>query len=152
MIINIGNTTDDERKVSKDFNVVRANVACQVYEASSIMNPQFLLQYDSRFVNCNYISVPDWSRFYWISDIIAMPGNRCRIMCKEDVLMSNRDAILALNVQVSRQQQKRNKLIIDHSFNPEIMSTLTNIAFPNARFNVDNGYNIVMAVIGGKAG
>lgn len=148
--IRIGNYVGDNRVVNKDVNLSHI-VQCKIYKESSIMSPELLLQYIPEIVSYNYMHIALWQRYYYIKDIIMIPAGRCVIRAYEDVLMSNKDEIYRLSCNIIRQENMRNKLIVDDRYPAEIMSTLTTIKFNRSPFNVDNGYNVVMGVIGGKS-
>lgn len=149
MMITIGQTSDDRRKINKSFSGTSINVTPKA--PCDILNPVFILSWSSSFVKANYLHCPDYERYYFIDDVIFRSGVTVEIHCSVDVLMSYKEQILNLDVYVKRNQAERNKLIVDDRYPAEIMSTLTTKKFNASPFGVDNGYNIVMTVIGGKA-
>lgn len=150
MEIRIGNYVGDNRVVDKNIDLSYI-VQCKLYRECSIMSPELLLHYVPQIISYNYMHIPLWQRYYFIKDITMIPAGRCVITAYEDVLMSNKDEIYNLSCNITRQENMRNKLIVDDKYPAEIMSTLTTIKFNRSPFNVDNGYNIVMGVIGGKS-
>lgn len=146
----LGTCGCDPRVVDKtSYATLNDDKDCEVYHECSIMNPVFKLKYFSSIVNYNYCYIPDWHRYYNIVDMTMAPGGVCYITCQEDVLMSNKAAILELDVQVKRNEKKRNKLIVDDRYPAEIMSTLGVFNFED-KFDMESGYNIVMTVLGGE--
>lgn len=151
LAIQLGNCTADNRVVDKTNKIsLSSAIECEVYNECSIMNPVFKLRYNSSIVGYNYCKVEAWGRYYFIVDHTVAPGGVIYITCQEDVLMSNKDAILALNAQIVRNQNSRNKMIVDSRYPAEIMSTLGIFNFSENPFNLTSGYNIVMTVIGGN--
>jgi len=67
---------------------------------SSVINPSFLIQVDNPS-QYNYCYIPDFGRYYFISNITSVRTNIWRIDCSVDVLMSFQDEILNLDVIVS---------------------------------------------------
>lgn len=149
LTITPGKCGDDNRVVSKNVEW-GTPINCSVYHECSIMSPVFLLEYNSSLVNYNYLKVESWGRYYFIMDMTVAPGGRIYLTCSEDVLMSNKDAILKLNTQVVRNEKTRNKLIVDNRYPAEIKSTLGVFNFSETPFDLSSGYNIVMTVVGGK--
>ena len=150
--IQLGNCTADNRVVDKTSSITLGSpISCAVYNECSIMNPMFKLSYNATLVNYNYAYVQAWGRYYFIIDHTVAPGGVIYITCQEDVLMSNKDDILKLNAQIVRNENERNKLIVDDRYPAEIMSTLGIFNFSANPFNLTSGYNIVMTVLGGKA-
>lgn len=149
--IQLGTCLADNRIVDKTSYIsFGSSVSCEVFHECSIMSPVFLLAYNPSYVTCNYVYVPDWHRYYFIVDETVAPGGRIYITCKEDVLMSNKDEILNLDAQLIRNEEKRNKLIVDNRYPAEIMSTLGVFDFEETPFDVTSGYNLVLTVIGGE--
>lgn len=149
LTITPGKCGDDNRVVSKNVEW-GTGINCSVYHECSIMSPVFLLEYNSSLVNYNYLKVESWGRYYFIMDMTVAPGGRIYLTCSEDVLMSNKDAILKLNAQIVRNEKTRNKLIVDNRYPAEIKSTLGVFNFSETPFDLSSGYNIVMTVVGGK--
>lgn len=150
--IQIGNFSCDKRVLDKTFYISdMVSYNCDIYESCDVMYPSFILRYNARIFNCNYVYVSEWNRYYYITDIRLNPSGKMIITCREDVLMSNKSAIRNLDVNVIRNQKQRNKLLVDYEYPAEIMSTLTTLKFNKTPFNNNSDdYTIVMGVIGGK--
>lgn len=67
---------------------------------SSVINPSFLIETGNPS-GFNYCYIPDFGRYYFISNITSVRTGIWRIDCNVDVLMSFRSQILNLNVTVS---------------------------------------------------
>lgn len=67
---------------------------------SSVINPSFMLETDNP-TSYNYCFIPDFDRYYFISNITSVRTNLWRIDCSVDVLMSYQEQILNLDVIVS---------------------------------------------------
>lgn len=61
----------------------------------------------------NYLYIPNFHRYYFIDDRIAMTGKRIQLNCRVDVLMSFKDDILKSKQLVVRQEKKKNLMIQD---------------------------------------
>ena len=66
---------------------------------SSIISPSFLIEY-SNPSGFNYCYIPEFGRYYFITNITSVRTELWRIDCAIDVLMSFKNQILALNVIV----------------------------------------------------
>lgn len=149
--IKIGTCSADNRVVDKTSRIsLSYSIDCEVFHECSIMSPTFIIAYSSEYVGCNYVYVESWGRYYFIVDNTVAPGGRIYLTCQEDVLMSNKNAILDLDAQIVRNENQRNKLIVDNRYPAEIMSTLGIFNFPQNPFNLRSGYNLVMTVVGGE--
>lgn len=67
---------------------------------SSVINPSFLIEV-SNPSQYNYCFIPDFNRYYFISNITSVRTDIWRIDCSVDVLMSFRTQILNLDVVVN---------------------------------------------------
>jgi hypothetical protein len=67
---------------------------------SSIINPTFLVQANN-ITQYNYCFIPDFNRYYFITDIVSIRTNLWRVSCRVDVLMSFKTQILNLDVTIS---------------------------------------------------
>lgn len=149
--IQLGEFSGDNRQLIKNMsNVITKN--CEVYGESSLLNPSFLLNYDTSLLNKNYVKVTSWNRYYNIvSPLIMMAGGRCLIKCAEDVRMTYANAILGLDCYIVRNQNKCNTLLVDDYYPAEIMSTLCTLKFNQAPFGLDSSSrSIVLCVYGGS--
>ena len=151
LTIDIGNCIADNRVLDKtSFITWGTPINCDVFHECSVMNPVFMLQYSPTIVGYNYIKVASWGRYYFIVDATVAPGGKIYLTCQEDVLMSNREDILKLTANIHRNQNIRNKMIVDSRYPAEIMSTLGIFNFSESPFDLSSGYNLVMTVIGGE--
>lgn len=67
---------------------------------SSVISPTFTIEHANPS-GFNYCYIPDFGRYYFITNITSVRNSIWRIDCSVDVLMSFKDAILALEVVVS---------------------------------------------------
>lgn len=147
MTIDIGKCIDDSRKVSKSYTTnISANA--EVWGECSIMSPVFLITYNNIAVDCNYLYVSDWGRYYFITDMVAAPGGRLYVHCKEDVLMSNKTEILKLHAYSVRSDRKANYMV-DSKMPSLVQNGSTIINFSNSPFTPGNE-SYLLTVLGGK--
>ena len=67
---------------------------------SSVISPSFLIEH-SNPSQYNYCFIPDFNRYYFITNITSVRTGIWRIDCNVDVLMSFQEQILNLDVIVS---------------------------------------------------
>lgn len=155
MRIEFYNVNDDNRVVSKNLgSVIHAIDNAQIYNATSIMSPDFLVDYAPYVVNSNYVHVPLWNRYYYITDVTASPGGRAVMHCREDVLMSNASAILDLDCYISRYEDQRTPLVNDSRMTKSAKTMVYNSYFSENPFAYGDGslfqnYHYILAVVGG---
>lgn len=123
---------------------------CKVYQQTGIMHPSILLAYGSSIVNYNYMEIPSWNRYYFITGMEVMPGERIVVTGSEDVLFSNKDEILQLNAYVVRSEDHVNKLIVDNKHPVQANRHCKTIKFPTAHFGADPRDRVyLLTVVGG---
>lgn len=107
----------DDRVVSKSLDSISTLSACEIKEDCSIINPVFLVSGSvSSFADVNYCYVPDFLRYYYITDIKTAGNGMTEISCRVDVLMSFSAAFLERDAIVARNQGEFNLMLDDSEF------------------------------------
>lgn len=145
MQISIGITNDDKKVLYKSF--ISSTYTVQLKQPCDVLNPVFTIEYEINLLTVNYVYCPDFSRYYFITDITLLPGKRAEISCAVDVLMSYAAQIAAIRCVISRQENSGLTLIPDTS----IMTKNYN---PVHIYNFSLGFDVafgsyVLQVIGG---
>lgn len=104
MIITLYYNHSENNVINKDKASARAFTGT-LREETSITNPVFIIESDETIVNYNYAYIPDFSRYYFITDITSVRNGLWRITLRCDVLESFADDILS------------SSCVIDHSTN-----------------------------------
>ena len=149
MNIKLCSSTSEIVAINKDISIID-DVSATIKGALSVENPVLILQYKSDIQsNVNYVYIPEYNRYYFVTDIINLTGGRYEIHCKVDVLMSFKDYILNLSCIVDKQSSKdnANMYLDDGSFVVQSKEFVDTINFPKG-FN-DNGEFILITAGGG---
>ena len=149
MNIKLCSSTSEIVAINKDISIID-DVSATIKGALSVENPVLILQYKSDIQsNVNYVYIPEYNRYYFVTDIINLTGGRYEIHCKVDVLMSFKDNILNLSCIVDKQSSKdnANMYLDDGSFVVQSKEFVDTINFPRG-FN-DNGEFILITAGGG---
>ena len=149
MNIKLCSSTSEIVAINKDISIID-DVSATIKGALSVENPVLILQYKSDIQpNVNYLYIPEYNRYYFVTDIINLTGGRYELHCKVDVLMSFKDYILNLSCIVDKQSSKdnANMYLDDGSFVVQSKEFVDTINFPNG-FN-DNGEFILITAGGG---
>lgn len=85
VIINIMQTADDTRKINKTVTTIKTINALPT-EPTNILTPVIIAERDSDIINANYMYIPELNRYYYITAITLIQGNRVSITGKVDVL------------------------------------------------------------------
>lgn len=151
MQIVIGTTSDDRRKLTKDFNGTQVTV--QLKSPCDVLSPTFILSYQSGYLTANYLHAPELGRYYFIDNISVAPGGKIEIACSVDVLMSYNTEIKNLNVDVQRQENLVEPYLPDPSY--VYLNTYDVVAMlPTSRSNTaflqsTGTYYFVLGIAGG---
>lgn len=148
MTITVGTTRDDKRVLTKTWSGTEISVTLKA--PCDVLNPTFILKYNASFLTCNYIYCPDFTRYYFITNIVVETGNRMEISCSVDVLMSYQAQIKNLSCHLVRSQTIRAPYISD-SQKPLTTKTQTQTyVFDKTPFVSTDGFACyVLTVVGG---
>lgn len=115
--ITLYNTSDDPRKAVKNLGTGIQVASVVPTEDCDILNPTFVLDYNSNYAGCNYVvaSAP-FNRSYFITDEKISIGKKIVISCAVDVLGTYWDNIKTTRVNVIRQENLNENNIPDPEF------------------------------------
>lgn len=152
MTINFYICNCDNRVVDKTAHLaLQETKDCSIYNQTGIMHPSLVLTYAPAIVNYNYFEIPDWHRFYYITGMEVMGGQRIVVSGSEDVLHSNHTKIMELNAYVQRtESSKVNKLIVDSKIPTQANRHCKTLSFSAHPFNAtDTSPVYLLTVVGG---
>lgn len=81
---------------NKDFNKSLGTAivkSCELKNGSSIEDPVLYMEYSSNLFSCNYVYIPDFNRYYFITGR-EIVNHTLYITCHVDVLVSFKNDIL----------------------------------------------------------
>lgn len=158
--ITIGSISVDPRTLDKRANFAASDpedITAKLKDNCSIMQPVFLLTTGVvDIVNYNYCYVSVWARYYFIRNVVTMPGGRVELRCSEDVLTSNADEIKNIVGTVGRQQseQMRDRWLQDPKMLQSSKIYTQNLHFSENPFTYGDGalgdqVHYILSVVGG---
>ena len=101
----IYNCSDDPKVLSKTLSGGTPVSSITPTEACDILNPTFILNYNSAYTTCNYIVVgAPFNRSYFITDMKIDIGKKIVISCAVDVLETYKDSIKNCMACVTRNE------------------------------------------------
>lgn len=115
MDIKLCNTSDPKNKVKKSVTS-GATFSCVLKEGTSVFNPVVIIQTDASVYNFNYMQIPTFGRFYFITDIRSIGNNRWEVSGHVDVLNTYSSGILNNDAVVRRQESVYNLYLDDPNF------------------------------------
>ena len=115
MQIEFYKNSSEKNKIGKSISN-KLTLGGNLRDECSITSPSILVESTS-LVDYNYCYIPEFKRYYFISDIVSVRNNLWRVSLKCDVLESFKSDILKLSCIVDKQQnQSYNNNIDDGSY------------------------------------
>lgn len=138
-------TSSESNRVDKLYSTI-ASLSGTLKENTSIINPIITIEADlSKYVNCNYMYIDSFNRFYFVDNITSIRNGLIQFSCRVDVLMSYRTNIRKNNAIIKKQENKWNLYLNDGTFkayqNPNVLTKAFPSGFTTQEF--------VLAVAGG---
>ena len=92
--VNFYQNVSDNRCLEKTIIPVKENVSCDIYDPCDISDPILLIDIGTiEPAIVNYCIIGDFSRRYFITDIVPMSAKRLELHCHVDVLSTYQDYI-----------------------------------------------------------
>lgn len=150
MNVTLYKNTSDKRNLNKVITEIKS-VSATVKGDINIISPTLIIQYFSTDFNYCYIS--DLNRYYYVNSISLLNGQRIQLELSVDVLMSYKEEIKNLTVNVLRYENIAPTFLTDNRI-PLFSDTIQKvIEFPENIFNLENpsenSKNFLLTVAGG---
>ena len=149
------NCSDDPRKASKTLNSAQPVSSIVPTEACDILNPTFILNYNSSYASCNYIVVgTPFNRSYFITDMKIDIGKKIEISCAVDVLGTYWNQIKENTVNVIRQENLKEPYLPDDQY--KIYTDFQNYTYLPSNEDIQNlladetGKNYIISYVGAR--
>lgn len=114
----------------------------------SIINPEIDLAYE--IVNFNYVFIPIYNRYYFVTDVVYLRKGLVHISLKVDTLMTYKDIIYSQKGLIGRNEFEFNNNLIDRERIIKNDPIIDVIEGNSDFFNPDETGNIVLNVVGGN--
>lgn len=148
MVVKIGKTPSEPNRVNKTFNVI-AELDATILNGSNILTPTLEIAFSDDYFTCNYLYVPDFKRYYFITDMTLSRGNIYIVKCKVDVLQTYSSEIRAQTAILKRNELDYNTYLPDNKI-LVFKNTQTQAKKFSKSFTPDvNGFSFVLQIAGG---
>ena len=94
MNVTLCNNSSERNEINKVISNGETFI-CTLRSETSVSDPAILLEYNGNLSGYNYCYIPDFDRYYYITDITSVRNNLWMVKCHVDVLMSFKSAILS---------------------------------------------------------
>lgn len=114
-------------------------------EQSSIIDPIITISDIDEYIgSMNYAYIPEFNRYYFITNIESVQKNLWRVSFHVDVLFTYRDAIRSNSAIIERNENEYDLKLNDGLFRTQQNPRIAQFPFPNGF----NQWNFVLAVAG----
>lgn len=108
MNISFGVTTSEKRQLDKTVSY-SVSLSGTLRNETNVVNPTIVIEANvSTLAACNYMSIPAFGRFYFITDIRSISNELCEVSGHCDVLSTYKAGIRANSAIVGRSATKGN--------------------------------------------
>ena len=143
------NSAENNRVDKGEYLQFITHIAGVLKTACSILNPLLLIDYPS-VIDFNYIYIPMWKRYYFVTNIEYGIKNLVSIYLKVDVLMSHKKEIRQQTGLVARNEQVFNEYLVDSERIIQDNPIIERVQVTTPIFEQTNPNIIVLNIIGGK--
>ena len=147
MVALLYKNTSDNRVISKNITLIK-EVSIELKSNVDFISPAIFLQTFDGCEDVNYLYIEEFKRYYFVNNINHLTVGRISLNCSVDVLMSNKNDILALSCIIDKQESISSnfsdKYIDDGSFVTECRTFNSIINFPNG-FNDNAEFILITA-------
>lgn len=141
------NNAEPNRVDKRNYLDIIADISGTLRESSSVVNPTITFEWNqspSLYINLgstpnfNYVYLPIFNRFYFVTNITFMANNLWVMTLSVDVLMSYKDEIIAQkDVYIERQEYSYDLSVVDPLLTSENRVTITETEYANTFFFTD---------------
>ena len=135
-------TKSDNRKLRKDLSLVK-EVNYINKSNDSVITPIIVVDTFEEFTQVNYAFIEKYNRYYYVTDIKPINGNRLEITMKVDVLFSYAEEISNLQAIIERSSSYGNNYIVDSDIVLSNKPKYNTISFPYG-FSEDLSYVLIV--------
>lgn len=133
-------------KINKSLDSGIDITGCVLKEETSILRPVIRIRTSSDITGYNYMYISEFSRYYFIDDIVSIHNNVWDVSGHVDVLETYKSAILNQSGVIRRQQNLYNLYLDDPEFKTYNYEQIQTLKFAANSFN--KALNYVLTVNG----
>lgn len=137
------NNQEELNKITKRPSSVMT-LTGHLREETNIVNPVINIEYEGTLTNVNYMWIPEFHRYYFITKIESVRTGLWRVYAHCDVLKTYAEGILGTPCVVARNEKQYNLMLNDSYFKVYANPRLQVANFPN-KFS---GYSYVLVMKG----
>lgn len=112
MTIHLGRTDSEKNALDKNFYSV-LDLTGNLVDSSSVTEPTILIETSENISNYNYMHIPEFNRYFFITDIVSVRNGLWMVKGHCDVLMTYKNGIRNNTASVDRRSTIRQPYIPD---------------------------------------
>lgn len=128
--ISLMNNNQELNKISKSPIYVRT-VSGELRDETSIVDPVILVEYNGTLSDVNYAYIPEFHRYYFITNVESYRTGLWLVYMHCDVLKTYSQAILGTECVIARSEDKFNLFLNDAAFKVYSNPRIQIANFPN---------------------
>lgn len=144
MVIKLYKNLSEDNKIGKTLSS-EISLDGELKDSCNVLTPAVLITADDLTLY-NYMYIPSFNRYYFITDIEATRRGLFLISGRVDVLETWKDNIKNLSAIISRNEKSYDMYLQDGAFKKEAYTQIATLEFPQG-FNADNDF--ILLVSGG---
>ena len=146
--ISLFKTASENNRVVKTLTDEK-QLSGELRNQTSVLNPSIRIESADNISAYNYAYIPEFGRYYYITDIASVRTNCWTVSLRCDVLMSYSDQIKAITGVVVRQESNPNKLLVDRLERLQSNKEIDILYYPDA---FSKNLQFVLVTAGGQNG
>lgn len=99
-------------KLDKELTQI-GTIEGRLFQNTSITKPSIMFDLDTAVFSANYLYIPQFNRYYFITDVVNVSANKWQIQARVDVLTSFKSAIRENTAIIERQENEYNLYLDD---------------------------------------
>lgn len=104
---------DSEKiKLDKELRQI-GTIEGRLFQNTSITKPSIMFDLDTTVFSANYLYIPQFNRYYFITDVVNVSANKWQIQARVDVLTSFKSTIRENTAIIERQENEYNLYLDD---------------------------------------
>lgn len=121
-----------------------SNYTCELKDDTSILRPTIIVKTSDNITGYNYMDIREFSRYYFIDDIVSIHNGIWEVSAHVDVLTTYATAIKANSAVIKRQQGKFNLYLDDPEFKTYASQQILTKKFNASGFDKSLHYILVV--------
>lgn len=147
MTITLYDNRSDNNYINKRIYEI-TTVVGTLRDSCSVLEPTILIEAEN-LSRANYMHIPEFGRYYYITNIVSVRTGLWAISGHVDVLYTYSSEIRSCGAIIARQQNLYNLYLDDDKFLVNAQRMFTAHTFPNRLSEVSSGPAFVLTIAGG---